>query len=210
MSRVPPPSPTYIGPPRNHGGSGNKPVHRVVIHSAVWKCEEGAARAIARYFAQTDRDASAHYCTDPSETIQSAWDDIVCYAAPPNEHTIHIEMADWPGPVPDEEPGSARWKALRRSWRWAKPSQRRMLDRTAYLTARLCLAYDVPVRYRTAKQLRAGGYHGSDLSARGWTTHRQVSKAWGQTVHWDPGWWPRRWFDRRVRKHAANLEEEYR
>ena len=44
------------------------------------------------------------------------------------------------------------------------------------------------MQYVTA-QATAGGQ-------KGWTTHRQVSLAFGQSSHWDPGFWPRRMFGR--------------
>jgi hypothetical protein len=72
-----------------------------------------------------------------------------------------------------------------------------MLRITAELTAQLCLAYDVPIVFRTAKELKAG--------LRGITTHNEVSRAFGQSDHWDPGAWPRAQFMRLVRKHAAEL-----
>jgi hypothetical protein len=197
--RIAAPSPLYIGPPRNYGPQTNKPIHRVVIHSTVSPCEPGGARAIARYFQTTTRDASAHYITDPGETIQGLFDSWVGYAAPPNEHSLHVEMCDIPGPVPNDKPGSARWKALRRVWRWVRPNQRAMLRRTASLTARACLAYDVPIKWLTAADLRAG--------RRGITSHANVSKAWGQTTHWDPGWWPRVRFMRLTRRYARELRE---
>lgn len=198
MTRIKPPSPPYIGPPNNHGPRTNFPIKRVCIHSTVSACVPGGARQIARYFQTTDRDASAHYITDPAEIIQGLGDSWVGYAAPPNEHVLHIEMCDIPGPVPDDPPGSARWKALRRSWRWIKPNQRRMLNLTALLTAQLCLAFDLPITFLTVEQLHD--------DAKGITTHANVSKRWRQSTHWDPGWWPRRRFMRSVRRYAREIE----
>jgi hypothetical protein len=80
---------------------------------------------------------------------------------------------------------------MRRVWRWRRDNQLAMLRRTARLTAQLCAAYDVPPRFRNASDLRAG--------RRGVTTHAQVSKAFRQSTHWDPGWWPRYRFMRWVR-----------
>lgn len=194
-----PPSPPFIGPPRHHGPRSNKPIHRVVIHSTVSPCEPGGARNIARYFISTDRYASAHYITDPAETIQGLYDSFVGYAAPPNEHTLHIEMCDVPGPVPSDPPGSARFKALKRAWRWVRPNQRQMLKRTARLTAELCLAYDVPVVFLSVGALKAG--------RRGITTHANVSAAWRQSTHWDPGFWPRRRFMRMVRREVRAIRK---
>ena len=199
MTRYPSPVPPYVGPPRNHGPQTNRPIRRVVIHSTVSPCEPGGARAIARYFMQTDRDASAHYITDPAETIQGLYDSWVGYAAPPNEGSLHVEMCDIPGPRPDDKPGTARWRALRRVWRWVRPAQRRMLRRTARLTAQLCLAEQLPIEWLTVADLRAG--------RRGITSHANVSLTWRQSTHWDPGWWPRRRFMRLVRRYARQIRK---
>jgi hypothetical protein len=202
------PAPPYVGPPRHHGGVGNKPIWRIVIHSTVSACEPGGARQIARYFMGTDRYASAHYTVDPEEVIQAAYDSLVCYAAPPNEHALHIEMCDVPGPVPGDKPGTARFKAALKAWRWNRANQKAMLRRTARLTAELCLAYGVPIRFVNWRRLRAGGVNGSAASAHGVTTHVQVSRAWRQTVHWDPGFWPQRRFMKMVRQEADAIRAE--
>lgn len=199
MSNIPAPSPPYLGPPFRSSAGNNKPINRVVIHSTVSPCEPGGARAIASYFRSNSAKGSAHYVTDPAEVVQSAYDNTICWHAPPNQHSIGVEMCDIPGPRPDEPVGSARWHALRRAWRWIRPNQFRMLRRTAELTAQLCLAYDVPIRFLTADDLRQG--------RRGITTHANVSAAFEQSTHWDPGWWPRRRFMRLTRKYARQIEK---
>lgn len=78
------------------------------------------------------------------------------------------------------------------------PNTRKLYDRAARLVAELCLAYDVPVEYVDASALKAGRH--------GVTTHRQVSLAFGESDHWDPGAWPRHAFMRRVRKYVRQLE----
>ena len=192
------PNPEYIGPPDKHSGTGNRPIIRIVIHSTVSPCEPGGARNIARYFQSPSAGGSAHYCIDPSEVIQSAYDSVVAWHAPPNPHSLGNEMCDIPGPVPGDPPGSARYKALRRSWRWVRPNQQKMLKRTAELTARQCLHFGIPIQFLKPADLRAG--------MRGITTHANVSAAWGQSTHWDPGFWPRRRFMRLVRKYAKQIE----
>ena len=198
MTNVQAPAPPYLGPPAHFSPGDNKPIHRVVIHSTVSDCKPGGARATAAYFRSQGAGGSAHYAVDPGEVVQAAYDSVVAWHAPPNQHSLGIEMCDRPGPVPDDPPGSARRKALRRSWRWVQPSQRAMLDRTARLTAQLCLAYDVPIQWIGVERLRAG--------ERGITSHANVSQAWHQSTHWDPGWWPRRRFMRLVRAHAKELQ----
>lgn len=180
-----PPAPPYLGPAAHHGAADNKPIHRVVIHSTVSPCVAGQARATAAYFRGTDRDASAHYVVDPAEVVQVVYDSVEAYHAPPNQHSLGVELCDIP---------SALTAA-----RWLGRNHRAELERAAELVAQLCLAYGVPVRYVTAAQLRAG--------AHGITTHAEVSAAWRQTTHWDPGRWPRRRFIRKVRKYAHQLGE---
>lgn len=199
--RYPVPAPPVVGGiPKRHSGQNNKPPEIVVIHSAVMQCEPGAARKLGAWNRDGTTGGSWHYATDPDETIQCSYDRFVCHAAPPNPRKLHIEMADWPGPVPGDKPGTARYKALRRVWRWRNPQQIKMLKRTAKLTAQLCLAYDLPVKYLSVAEVRAGG--------KGITGHVNVSKAFGQSVHWDPGFWPRRRFMRLVRKYAQEIRND--
>jgi hypothetical protein len=194
----PPPDPEYLGPAAHTSGPGNKPIERVVIHSTVSACIPGGRYAVARYFRSPAAGGSAHYITDPSGEAQVVYDSVIAWHAPPNPRSAGIEMCDIPGPVPDDPPGSARRKAARRSWRWILPNQRRMLRRTALLTAELCLANDVPVTWLTAAELRAGQH--------GITSHANVSEAFHQTTHWDPGWWPRRTFMKQTRRYAREIK----
>ncbi|MBT56585.1 MAG: hypothetical protein CMF72_24695 [Mameliella sp.] len=202
MSTHKPPSPPYVGPAARSSTGNNKPIRRIVIHSTVSPCEPGGARKIGAYFRSPSAGGSAHYITDPAETVQSVYDGVIAWHAPPNPHSLGVEMCDTPGPVPGDPRGSAAFKAARRAWRWVRPSQRAMLRRTARLTAELCLAYSVPARWATAAELRAG--------AGGITSHANVSAAFRQSTHWDPGFWPRRHFMRLVRKNIKRLERTNR
>ena len=181
----PPPTPPVVGGiPAHHSGEDNHPINRVVIHSAVMPCVPGAARKLAAWNASGQTNGSWHYAVDPVEVIQCSFDRFECWHAPPNGHSIGIEMADMPSTI----------SAIRWCWR----DQQRMLRRTARLTAELCLAYDLPLVFLGPAQLRAG--------RKGITTHAMVSETWGQSSHWDPGAWPRKRFMRLVRKHAAKLQ----
>jgi len=197
MTHFKAPSPPYTGPPANYSDGNNKPIKRIVIHSTVSPCVPGGARMISRLFRDGLVDGSAHYVIDPGEVVQSAFDSVICWHAPPNAHSIGNEMCDIPGPRPNDP--TAR-KALRRSWRWIQPNQRKMLHNTARLTARQCLAWHIPIHFLTVKETRAGMW--------GITTHANVSKAFGQSTHWDPGFWPRRRFMRLVRKYANEIRNE--
>lgn len=192
-----PPAPEYVGPPFRYSDGNNKPIHRVVIHSTVSPCVEGGAQDIGAYFRSSKAGGSAHYVVDPGEVVQSAFDSVIAWHAPPNLNSLGIEMCDIPGPVPNDRPGTAAFKAAKRAWRWGNPNQLRMLNKTARVTARLCLSYGVPILFLDADTVRAG--------RRGITTHANVSKAFRQSVHWDPGFWPRRMFMALVRHHARRM-----
>lgn len=186
MSTIPPPTPPVVGgTPARHSGEDNHPITRVVIHSAVMPCAPGAARKLAAWNSAGTTGGSWHYAVDPAETIQCSFDRFVCHHAPPNGHSIGIEMADMPSS------NGARWL-----WR----DQRRMLRRTARLTAELCLAYDLPLVFLGPAQLAAG--------RKGITTHAMVSDTWRQSSHWDPGAWPRKKFMRLVRRYADQIRED--
>lgn len=195
----------YAGPPSKSSSGNNRAgeMRWIAIHSAVAPCVPGMARKIAAYFRSAAARGSAHYCVDPEETIQSAWDSVICWHAPPNPRTIGIEMCDNPTGTLDRwfPEGTQIEHALksRNPFRWLKPNYRRMLRRTAILTAQLCIDHDLPPYYRNARALKAG--------KRGVTTHAQISKAFGQSTHWDPGAWPRRAFMIRVRIYYKRFKE---
>lgn len=195
MPKFPPPSPLVIGgSPFHHSGRGNHPVTRVVIHSAVMACRPGAARLLAEWNTRGTTGGSWHYAVDPDEIVQCSFDSWVCWHAPPNGHSLGIEMAD----SADHEPGLPVWRRTR----WARPTQRRMLRLTAQLTAELCLAYDLPLVLLTPDGVRAG--------RKGIATHATVTAAFGESTHTDPRTWPASRFLRLVRKHAAAVQADPR
>lgn len=197
--RYPPPSPPVVGGiPRTHSGTSNHPPTRVVIHSAVMPCEAGRARQLGAWNRDGTTGGSWHYATDPAETIQCSWDRFVCWHAPPNTRSIGIEMADHPAPWPTSRAAAI----LRAPWRWVGKNHRAMLARTARLTAQLCMAYGLPIEFLSPAELRDG--------RKGITTHANVSAAFRESSHWDPGWWPRRRFMRMVRHEARQLRKDAR
>jgi hypothetical protein len=125
-----PPAPPYVGPAHFMGGTGNKPINRVVVHCTVSPCQPGGARNIAAYFRGTTAGGSAHYVVDPTEAVQVVYDSYIAYHAPPNSHSLGVELCD-PMTGPDT--------------RWADANHQSMLKRTAVLVAQLCLAYQVPI-----------------------------------------------------------------
>lgn len=189
---VKPPAPPYVGPAAHDSGPGNKPVHRIVVHCTVSPLVPGAARAVAEWFRDERSRGSAHYVVDARETLQVVYDGVVAWHAPPNSHSIGVELCD---------------ALLSREWdranaaRWRDDDHRRMLRRAARLVARLCLAYDVPIERLDGVDLKTG--------RRGITGHVDVAQAWGQSTHWDPGPsfpWDR--FIRQVRRQARKIQEK--
>lgn len=159
----------------------NKPIRRVVIHMTVSPCEPGGARKIAAFFRSVVSGGSAHYVVDPEETVQVVYDDVIAEHAPPNPHSLGVEMCGYPESV---------WAVARLNW--LRPNYRRMLRRTARLVAELLLANDLPAAFLPI---------GMRETDKGVTTHNNVSQTFHESTHWDPGVWPKRSFMRQVRKH---------
>lgn len=181
-----PPAPDYIGPANRHGGRGNKPIERIVIHATVSACAKDAD-GIANYFKRTTVPASAHYVVDAKRTIQSLFDSFVGFHAPPNGNSLGVELCCTLG---DQGRGH-----------WQRKDHQKMLRRAAALTAGLCLAYDVPIRKISPAAARAG--------AKGIMGHNDVRDAWGQTTHWDPGpHFPWRDFLRMVLEEAQKIRSK--
>jgi hypothetical protein len=204
----PPPSPPVIGGiPANHSGTGNHPITRVVVHSAVMENRPGAARMLGAWNRNGTTGGSWHYAVDADDTFQCSYDRFVCWHAPPNSRSIGIEMADRPIPGSGRPGARSTTKAraiAEAAWRrsiarWQTPRHRRMLRRTARLVAELLLANDLPPVLLTPAACRAG--------RRGIATHATVSAAFGQSSHWDPGAWPERRFMRLVRKYYNQQKE---
>ena len=184
MTMYPPPSPPYLGPAAHTSAGDNKPIHRIVLHSTVSPCAPGGARQIAAYFRSPSAGGSAHYVVDPDEIVQVVKDSVIAWHAPPNSNSLGIEMCDMPNTTTAD--------------RWNDAAHQKMLARVATLTAQLCLAYDVPAVFLTAADLQAG--------KRGITTHNNVSQAFHQSTHWDPGAWPQVKFMAAVRSEIARIK----
>jgi hypothetical protein len=125
---------------------------------------------MARWFTNPQAGGSTQLCVDAEASFRTLPDLTIPWGAPPlNTTGLHCELA-----------GYARYKPSE----WL--ARRRMLKRTAWLYAQWSIKYAIPVRWLKAKQLR-------QLSAipgwgkGGFTSHAEISKAWGKTNHTDPG-----------------------
>lgn len=189
---IKPPDPPYVGPAAHDSGPGNRPIDRIVIHCTVSPLQPGAARTVAAWFRNPGSKGSAHYVVDARETLQVVYDSRIAWHAPPNAHSIGVELCD--------ALISADWDREHAD-RWWDSDHTRMLRRAARLVARLCLAYEVPIEPIDRVDLRAG--------RRGIAGHVDVAQAWGQSTHWDPGPsfpWDR--FLRMVRRQARKIEQK--
>jgi len=162
---VEPPSPQFIGA-RFQGGA--QVPHAIVIHGTVSPCADGGARAVAHDFVTTSVKKSAHYISDPNETIQFVGDHTVAFHCGFNQDTIGHELCD-PQPRPDLDPG-----------RWEDPAHAAMLEEAARIDAQLCLAFGSDIHRPSMTELKAKGPHGI-------YGHDDSRKAFGNTTHTDPG-----------------------
>lgn len=173
------PSPPYI-PAKYHGGYQGR-IDRIVIHSTVSGTYVGAAEDIARYFQHPTYVSSAHYAVDPELVYQMVHDNTIAWHDGVNTNSLGIEMCEYPKRVPG---------------RWLLPKHKKLLRNTAKLVRKLCLAYGVPMRKITPEQAAAGW--------RGICGHDDISKGFGASNHWDPGWFPWSRFIRLITDGSAD------
>lgn len=171
---------TYIQA-RHHGGRSNTPVTRLVIHATCpdvgFPSASKAGRAVstAKYFASTPRSASAHYICDISTTVQCLPEATIGYHAPPNAHSIGIEICADGGAL-------ASFKNPRHAYsrkEWLSPEVWPAVERAATLARQICERHQIPVRRLSAAQVKAG--------MAGICGHDNVSDAFHQSDHDDPG-----------------------
>lgn len=153
----------YI-PALKHGGPGNFPPTRVVIHCTVSPCRSGGAVDTAKYFQSPNAGGSAHLVADPGRIVRCLPDQIIAYHAPPNTRSLGIELCD---PMD----GNAA--------RWHDKDHTDMLRLAAVAVADWCRTYGIPIIKLGPTDLLAGD--------RGICGHTDVSQAWHRSTHWDPG-----------------------
>jgi N-acetyl-anhydromuramyl-L-alanine amidase AmpD len=147
-----------------HHGAEQSHVDRVVIHGTVSPCKAGGALAVARFFARPATQASAHYVVDPADVVRCLPETIVGWHAPPNAHSIGVELCD-PQKGDDD--------------RWHDDAHTAMLELAATLVRQIAARWKVPLLRIDALDLRHG--------QRGICGHVDVSQAWHESDHTDPG-----------------------
>lgn len=152
----------YLYIPAKHHGGHQSTIKWITIHRTESTLKLGGARQVARYFQTTTRPASAHYVVGPDEVIRCLPDNVIAYHAPPNANTLGIELL---GYTKDND--------------WSSTLGLQMLTLAGHLARQLCALHSIPAVYVPAAGLRTG--------KRGITTHKDVSVAFRQSTHTDPG-----------------------
>jgi N-acetyl-anhydromuramyl-L-alanine amidase AmpD len=148
----------------SHGS--NEPVTRIVLHDEEYPVGVTSAENVAGYFAKASAGGSAHYVVDADSVEHPLAENIIAWHAPPNQGSIGIE-----------HDGYARFTAEQ----WAAPGSDATLRRSAALVAEICHRRVLPVQFVTAAQLKA------NPRVEGITTHAEVTAAFHQSDHTDPG-----------------------
>jgi len=156
-------------------GVGNTPPTRVVIHATCpnvgypMASGPGTALGTARYFQSAAAGGSAHYVCDGGEEQHCVPDDIIAWHAPPNQHSIGIEICAEGGEYP---------KSYTRA-QWLSDAVWPGVLRAAARTRELCQRYSIPQVKLSPADLLAGKH--------GICGHVDVSHAYAQSTHTDPG-----------------------
>ena len=155
----------------HNSGAGNLPIRRVVIHATCpgvgypAASKKGAASGTAKYFQMASSGGSAHYIYDSSRHEEHCVaESVTAWHAPPNPHSIGIEIC-----------GEASYTRAQ----WLSAEVWPAVEEAAARTRDLCQRYGLPMRKLTVAQVKAG--------AEGVCGHVDVSNAFHQTDHSDPG-----------------------
>jgi N-acetyl-anhydromuramyl-L-alanine amidase AmpD len=149
----------------NRTRAAGRAIGVVVIHTMEIAERPDAAEICARWFKTPVSRVSAHYCVDADSVIQCVREkDVAWHARGGNTTSIGVELAGF---------------ASQTGRDWADRYSAAVLERAASLVADICRRRRIPVRWLLAYDLLAG--------RRGLTGHDEVSEAFKQSDHWDPG-----------------------
>lgn len=171
-----------------HVGGYQSVVNRIVIHGTNQggggfpdSSQPDVAGGTSRYFTDPASGGSAHTVSDSSQLIRCVAENVVAWHAPPNDNSLGNEIASQSWYTRDQWLDARVWAAV---------------DRTAKETAAQCLRWNVPIVKLSSADLLAG--------KRGICGHVDVTNAWHQSDHTDPGDgfpWPE--FIAAVQKYAG-------
>ena len=151
---------------RNYTKGRTHSIDLLVIHTMESPEKPDTAEAVANWFAgSTAPQASAHYCIDNNSIVQCVKDTDVAWHAPGANHDgLGFEHAGRAAQSPAD---------------WSDAYSDQMLRLSGELVAQKCKEYGIPAVWLREADLLAG--------RRGITGHVQVSNAFKQSTHTDPG-----------------------
>lgn len=141
-------------------------VQLIIIHTTEGHARPSAAEDGAAYDARRTDGTSTHFFHDSDSTVQCVHTADIAHAAhrEGNRRGIHHELCT---------------KAATTAEGWANPYHTAMLRRAARQVARDCRKWGIPVRQLSVAAVKDG--------QRGICGHHDVSLAFGQSTHTDPG-----------------------
>lgn len=140
-------------------------VRVVVIHDMEYPEQDNSAEAVAKYFATTTTEASAHICVDNNSIVQCVKDNDVAWAAPGcNNDGIQVELTGY---------------ARQQRGEWLDHYGIELIARAGDAVGQYCLKYTIPPIQLLNRELAAG--------QKGIVGHRQVSQVYKRSDHADPG-----------------------
>lgn len=162
----------YVGdvvvPFPHHGGTIPK-VLWAVVHTLECDAIDGLGEDLARGYFQNDQ-VSVHTVSDPGKNVAGLKTDVQGYHAGATANKYGNA---------DEVTGRAAWP--RSTWLSGNP--RKALERQWIAIARFCVVNGFTpqeIRWLSIAELRT-------LSVRGCCGHVDLSEAFGESSHWDPG-----------------------
>lgn len=151
--------------PGNYTKGRTNAILYIVWHSGETSEGDTAAEGMAYWFQNPAAGGSAHKATDPDSIVTCIADGDTAYGAPGvNATGLHLELAG---------------RAAQTSGEWADPASTAILANGAQVAAEWSLEHNIPARFLTDAELRAG-------NVRGMITHAQATRVKGGT-HTDPG-----------------------
>lgn len=152
-------------------GPRSGPVELLVVHDMEYPELITAAEDVAKFFANQKPGpggSSAHVCGDNDSRVGCVHDDDIAWHAPGANHNgLGYEFAGY---------------ASQRADQWADSYSEAELHIAAAWFAERAAFYKLPIAFRDAADLLAGGER-----RRGITTHWEVTKAYKRGTHTDPG-----------------------
>lgn len=167
---------------RHYTPSNRTSIDNIVFHTMEAPEMGETAEGTANYFHNTDVEASAHACFDSNSVVDCVRDQDIAWHAPGlNDRSLGYEHAGYARQTPEE---------------WSDPYTEAMLRISAQRVAAKCKQYRLPIAY-----VDAAGLLRRD---KGITTHNDVTIAYRQGDHWDPGPnWPVNHYLDLVRHYAG-------